>query len=789
MTTDDALPPPCSPAVDLNRDWLFGGRYVDGSQLRDFDDSCFTPVTLPHTVTALSWADWDPDSWQDVWIYRRHLDAARPPAGRIFVDFDGVLTDATVYLNGVPLGVHHGGYLPWSVELTGRLAAGDNVLAVAVDSRWLDVPPCGAPGGAASVDYLQPGGIYRDVTLRTVPDLFLRDVFVKPVDVLGPDRRVEVQATIDAADVPSGPAHLAATLWDGPRPLAAASAMVPVRDTGPTPAGLRIADIPPVALWSPEEPKLYLVEVTLSVPGRSPHTVLVRTGFRAVSFRVDGCYLNGRRHQLVGLNRHQLFPYLGMAAGWRLQRADAAILRRDLNCTIVRCSHYPPSPHFLDACDELGLMVWEEAPGWQYVGGRRWQDIAVGCVRDMVLRDRNRPSVVLWGTRLNETADHPGLYARTRRVARTLDGTRPTTGAMTAHSTRGWAEDVFGYDDYSRGRVGAPAKRALAKRTVAKLALSKPALRKRALRRPLRRVPYLVSEAVGALSGAPLYRWTDPAAVLAAQALLHARVHEAARADRRHAGLIGWCAVDYASHNGGERVWRGLKWPGVLDTFRVAKPAAAIYRAQVDPAAHPVILPVFYWDFGARSPADGPGPRALVATNCERLEVWVGGRHVVTGTPDRRHFGHLPYPPVVVDLMVDGTAAPELRIDGYLRGRLVATRRMSADPTGDRLKLVAGGGVLVADGGDATGVTFRAVDAYGNRRPHVDGDVRLSLSGPGRLIGDNPFPFGDYGGVGGIFVRSLLARAGDITVTARHETLGDAAVRMVAVAAGPASVG
>lgn len=778
MTTDDDMPSAAScraqAAVDLNRDWLFGGRYVEGSQRPDFDDSGFTPVTLPHTVVALSWADWDPATWQDVWIYRRHLDAPRPPAGRVFVDFDGALTDATVWLNGVPLGRHHGGYLPWSVELTGLLAPGDNVLAVAVDSRWLDVPPCGAPGGAASVDYLQPGGIYRDVTLRTVPELFLRDVFVKPVDVLGPNRGVEVQATIDADDPPRGPVRLTATVRDGARPLAAASATVPVRGIGPTPAALRVGDLPPVTLWSPEEPKLYLVEVTLSAPGRPPHTVRVRTGFRVVAFRVDGCYLNGRRHQLVGLNRHQLFPYLGMAAGSRLQRADAAILRHDLNCTIVRCSHYPPSPHFLDACDEMGLMVWEEAPGWQYVGGRRWRELAVANVRDMVLRDRNRPSVVLWGTRLNETTDHRDLYARTRRVARTLDGTRPTTGAMTAHSTRGWAEDVFGYDDYSRRRLGAATKRLATKRV---------------LRRPLRGVPYLVSEAVGALSGAPRYRWTDSVEVLATQARLHGLAHGAARADRRYAGVIGWCAVDYASHNGGDRLWRGLKWAGVLDTFRVAKPGAAIYRAQVDPAVRPVILPVFCWDFGAGSPARGPGRRALVATNCERLEVWVGDRHVGTGTPDRRQFGHLPYPPVVMDLVVDGTSAPELRIDGYVRGRLVTTRRMSADPAGDRLELAAGSAVLVADGGDAVGVTFRAVDAHGNWRPHVRGEVRLSVSGPGRLVGDNPFPFGEYGGVGGMFVRSLPDRTGAIEVTARHATLGVAAVRMVAVAADRRSVG
>src|SRR5262249_14686256 len=145
-----------------------------------------------------------------------------------------------------------------------------------------------------------------------------------------------------------------------------------------------------------------------------------------------------------GLNRHQLFPYTGMAAPARLQRRDAEILRYELNCNMVRCSHYPQSPHFLDACDELGLMVWEELPGWQQLGDHRWQDFVVQNARDMVVRDRSRPSVVIWGTRLDETPNSHALYARTRRVARYLDGSRPTSGATLQHSTSGWGEDVFG---------------------------------------------------------------------------------------------------------------------------------------------------------------------------------------------------------------------------------------------------------------------------------------------------------------------------------------------------------
>jgi beta-galactosidase len=527
---------------------------------------------------------------------------------------------------------------------------------------------------------------------------------------------------------------------------------------GQSTATLSLGPLPDITLWSPDTPKLYTVRATLTAPGQPPHTAEVRTGFREARFTPDGFFLNGERLPLFGLNRHQLFPYLGHAGPARLQRRDAEIIRTELNCTMVRCSHYPQSPHFLDACDELGLLVWAEAPGWQYVGDPDWQDLAAANVHDMIVRDRSRPSVIVWGTRLNETAAHPALYARTGRLARDLDGSRPTAGAMVTQSTEDWAEDVFGYDDY-HGRDG-----------VAELLP------------PLDGVPYLVSEAVGALSGPPTYRWTDPAAALAAQARLHAQVHAIARSDPRYAGLLGWAAIDYASLNGGNRIWAALKTPGVLDTFRVAKPGAALYRSQADPRVRPVLIPVFCWD----AELDGPGADAMIATNCDRLEVYAGEHHVATGTPDRERFGALARPPVFVDLSgvrpgpdLSGVRpGPDLRIDGYLGGRLAATVRMSADRARDRLALAADHAQLDADGSDATRITFRAVDEHGNQRLRVAGEVRLSLAGPAVLIGDNPFPLGRYGGAGGAFVRSLPGRAGTVTVTASHSFLGQNALTL-----------
>jgi beta-galactosidase len=754
------------PRFEFNQSWLFGGEYADGAAEPGFDDSGFARVTLPHTVVPLAWGNWDHRAWERRWIYRRHFDGAQLTGagaaggtggtpdlpGRVFADFDGVMTNATVVLNGTTVTQHEGGYLPFSAELTGSLVAGDNVLAVIVDARWLDVPPSGGRSGAAAVDYLQPGGIYRDVALRVVPEVFLADVFARPADVLDPSRSVQVQATIDASVVPADPVQVTAEVLDGTRRLAGVTAAVPVRAAGQTVAQLTITGLGEIELWSPETPRLYTVRTRLEPPGAAPHVHEVRTGFREAEFRLDGFYLNGARREIFGLNRHQLFPYTGMAAPARLQRRDAEILRHDLNCTMVRCSHYPQSPHFLDACDELGLMVWEEAPGWQYVGGAAFQAIVEQNVRDMVVRDRSRPSVILWGTRLNETANKVRLYERTRQIADELDGSRQTSGGMNRYSRRHWAQDVYGYDDYHSDGGHAT------------------------LRPPLPGVPYLITEAVGALDGAPMYRWTDTSAVLAVQGRMHAEVHDIARSRASYAGLLAWCGIDYASLNGSGRIWQNLKWPGVLDTFRVPKPGAGFYQSQVSPQVRPVIAPMFFWDFGAGSPAAGPGPGSLIATNCDRLELYLAGQHLATAMPDRRNYPSLAYPPAVADLTVDGGGLPELRIDGYLGDQHVATVRMSADPARDRLSLTAEDTALAADGSDATRLTFRALDAYGHQRPHVTGSVALELTGPATLLGDNPFPFAEYGGVGGAFVRSLPGQTGAVQVTARHRALGDATV-------------
>ncbi|HEY5909333.1 MAG TPA: glycoside hydrolase family 2 TIM barrel-domain containing protein [Verrucomicrobiae bacterium] len=756
---------PASRIIRLDEDWRFGGKFSAAAKEKAFDDTSFSRILLPHCVAPLSWQNWSPDQWSDVWVYRRHFDVpGEPKEQRVFLDFGGVMTGAIPFLNGQSLPAHLGGYLPFGYEITGRLVPGDIVLALAVDGQWQNVPPDGSPRGPAAVDYLQPAGIHRPVSLRVVPQVFIRDVFAKPVNVLSAGRRVEVACTLDAAVVPTRPVRLNAELLHRGRVLASATGDARLEEAGETTVTLTLSRLGDVSLWEPETPSLYEVVVTLLINDRPWHDYRTRIGFRDARFEVDGFFLNGRRFQIFGLDRHEIYPYAGAAMPPRVKRRDAEILRHEFNCNFVRCSHYPQSEAFLDACDELGLMVWEEIPGWQYIGDQSWQDLAVRDVTDMVRRDRNRPSIVIWGVRINESPNNPEFYQRTKAAAKALDGSRPTSGAMNRYSTKDWLQDVYAFDDYHSAPDG----------TVG-------------VREPLPGVPYFLAEGVGQFAYGPgkggfgrKYRRAGELELQQQQAIWHAQIHDRAQNYPRIAGVVAWCGFDYSSL---VNPYNAVKCPGVADVFRIPKLGAAFYQAQVDPKVRPVIQPDFYWDFGPKSPS-GPGDRAVIFSNCDRLEMHIDGKPRETLLPDRENYPHLKYPPFIANLALEGSRQPELRIDGFLGQTRVLSRSFSSDATKDQLWLKADDASLIADGIDATRLVFRAVDKFGAPRPFVGGEVALEASGPGVIVGDNPFRWDESGGAGAVWIKTLRGQTGRIRVTATHAVLGRRSVQIAARAAG-----
>lgn len=714
--------------LPINRNWRYSPRAVAGFEASDFDDHGFERVVVPHTNRLLPWHGFDEHESQFVSSYRRRFKLPASAKGRrVFVDFEGVMTAATVWINGRRLGEYRGGYTPFSFELTQHVAwTGDNVLAVSVDStERADIPPFGN-----IVDYLTFGGIYREVALRIVPASSIDNVFAQPREVMSERPGLDVHCDLLAADADL---TLEATLLDGERALASTRAAASgARST------LKLDGLAGITRWDLKRPKLYRVQVRLWRGQQLLDEVERRIGFREARFTAEGFRLNGEVLKLRGLNRHQTYPFMGAAVAARGQRQDALTLKRQLKANIVRTSHYPQSRHFLDACDEIGLLVLEEIPGWQHIGDAGWKDLSVDNVERMIRRDWNHPSIILWGVRINESKDDHDFYARTNALAHRLDPSRATCGIRYFQGSE-FLEDVFTMNDFEFPLM-APSRAA-----------------------------YINTEFVGHTFPT---KSTDNAARLTEHMLRHARIHDQLASNPQFAGGLGWCAFDYNTH-GNFGAGDHICYHGVSDIFREPKPAAGFYRSQCEPDDEVVLEPAFHWctadDFQWLK-------KVMFCSNCEALRIFVGEQLVTELQPDRAQFPHLPHPPFTIDLYsaVNDTDR-ELRVEGLIGGRVVIQRRWSGKSVDRRFELRADSTGLVADGADLTRVVFRVTDEFGELKPYATGAIAFTLTGPATLIGDNPFAL--VGGLGAVWVRAG-ERTGVVTLTARHPVLGSQSVRI-----------
>ena len=732
--------------LPINRNWRYHPALPEGFEARTFDDSGFEKVVLPHTNRRLPWHSFDEKSYEFVSAYRRHFRLPPEAQGKhVFVDFEGVMTASTVWINGQKLGEYKGGYTPFSFELTPHLDWNrDNVLAVAVDSSERpDIPPFGY-----EIDYLTFGGIYREVVLRIVPGTFVENIFTKPKDVLTDHPIVDVDCHIQHLEPSRRPLSLEVEIRDGEQSIAKAVQKIPASDAKPEPVvhTVHLEKFPAVKLWDLKDPHLYTVHVRL-LDGKSVlDEDFRRFGFRHAEFTDHGFELNGKVIKLRGLDRHQTFPFVGQAMPARVQRRDADILRKNLKCNIVRTSHYPQSRHFLDRCDEIGLLVLEEIPGWQHIGDEAWKALSVDNVQRMITRDWNHPSIILWGVRINESKDDHDFYTKTNAVAHQLDPTRQTGGIRYFQKSE-FLEDVFTMNDF-----GFPLM-------------------------PPNHPRYLNTEFVGHTFPT---KTIDNVERLREHTLRHARIHNQLASNPQYAGGIGWCAFDYNTHGNfgsGDRIC----YHGVTDIFREPKPAAGFYKSQCDPEEEIVLEPAFHW---ARGDESIGFTKAVVCSNCDHLKFYIDGKLVIEVDPDKQEFQYLKYSPFVVSLGELFHHWGDLRIEGYRDGKKVITRNMSGKGVDEKFALVADDTSLVADGADTTRVVLRVMDEFGNIRPFAADPVKLELDGPGELIGDNPFSL--VGGTGAVWIRTK-EEAGTAKLTATHPYLGKQEVTFEIAAAQPES--
>ena len=519
--------------IALNNNWEFTTEWNE--DFLRWRDGSNEKVRIPHTVKELPLHYINEKDYQMISGYRRKISIPKKADGkRIFLQFDGAAHIATVYVNGIELMTHKGGYTAFRVEITNHVIAGEKCeVAVKLDSTENPtVPPFGFV-----IDYLTYGGIYRPVWLDIEEKDFISDIFISTPSL----DTVHVITTID------GDENLEKTIR--------------VKELDGTVVGEKITDknditlrVPDPKLWNCDNPNLYICEVSLA----NGSVKTARFGFRLAEFRADGFYLNGLRMVMRGLDRHQNYPYVGYAVSDSLQVEDARILKEELCCNAVRTSHYPQSQAFIDACDEKGLLVFTEIPGWQHIGDLEWKKVACQHVREMILQYRNHPSIVLWGVRINESQDDDEFYTATNKIAHELDPTRPTSGVRYIEKSH-LLEDVYAFNDFSH--TG-----------------NNPGARKKKDITPDVKKSFLISEANGHMFPTKSF---DKWSLRQEHALRHARVMNAALGSGEHAGVFQWCMFDYATHKdfgSGDRVC----YHGVMDMFRNPKLASAVYAMQGD---------------------------------------------------------------------------------------------------------------------------------------------------------------------------------------------------------------
>ena len=784
---------------DWNDGWQFTPVFDPAIVRPESPELELEEVRLPHTVKTLPYNYCNENDYQKLSGYRREFFAPREWEGRtVLLTFGAVAHDATVFCNGRRVFHHSCGYTAFTVDLTSALHLGQkNVVAVRCDSREdLNIPPFGG-----QMDFLTYGGICRAVCLDVKETAYLRDIFIETkaeggfriyTATVGETVGCTLQAEIRS---PSG----SRAFYTGELSLPITGALNSVHP------------------WSIEHPTLYTLTVRLIRPGTGglPDRALdeksCRFGFRTLQFVAGGLYLNGQRVELRGLNRPQSYAYQGYAMPDSIQRLDAQLLKKQLGCNAVRLT-MPPSPAFLDACDELGLLVFVEMPGWQYVGDDIWKAQALQNCREMVCQCRSHPSIFLWGVRVCGSADDESFYKRTNETVRRLDPTRPTAGTRSTRRSQ-LLEDVYAYADYSyHGRgVGCEARTAVT---------------------PDTRKGYLISEFEGAQFPAKPF---DDEPHRLAQALRYAAVLNDTIAQQGVAGSFGWCMTDYNTHRefgSGDRI----SYQGVMDMFRSPKLSAAVYASQKTPRSpSDIVLEIS----SSMALGDHPGGFAGACwafTNAESLRLYRDNDFVAEFTPDRRgRFAALPHPPIEIHDFVglllekyegiDRTAAPqvaailnEMRRDSMelsplSRARMYSLRlswnelvqlyykyigvlgspaavyRFEAVWHGRAVRTVVKEPVqsvrlectvhnpILTDGPtwDCAAVSLRAIDQNGNLLPYCGEAVQLSVEGPLRILGPSVVPL--RGGMAGTYL-ATTGEAGPAKLHCRMEGALDTEVSL-----------
>jgi len=800
--------------IYLNEDWKFAKEYSDILLYLYIDDSNLEKVRLPHTCKELPYNCFDENDYQMVCGYRRTLRVLEAWQGKdVFFTCEGAAHKTVLYVNGCEVYTHNCGYTAFTVEISQHLVYGqENLIVLKVDSREsLNVPPFGFV-----IDYMTFGGVYRDVYLDVKEKQHVKDVFVKTQPCIEGKGTALCSVEVTEASMTdnNGDKMSIRGLF-----IRKETDCCPFVENEPYALPVQVferelteskfeveLELENVKSWSVDEPYLYdLIFELIDKEENVKDTYVVTFGFRSVEFKADGFYLNGKKVKIRGLNRHQSYPYVGYAMPESMQKQDADILKYELGCNAVRTSHYPQSHYFINRCDELGLLVFMEIPGWQHIGDEEWKKQACDNVKDMILQYRNHPSIMIWGVRINESLDDDAFYVETNRIAHDLDDTRQTGGVRNFRKSH-LLEDVYTYNDFVHNgiKAGCEPKKNITSDT------SK---------------GYLITEYNGHMYPTKSFDWEERRLE---HALRHGRVLDAVGKEKNIAGSFGWCMFDYNTHKdfgSGDRIC----YHGVTDMFRNPKLAASVYAAQQEEKT--VLEVSSSMDIGEH-PATNLG-KVYMFSNADSIKMYKNGHFIKEYKQSDSTFDGMAHGPILVDDFIGDMLETDegfskkkskllvnilnyIAIHGYQTiplhiiwkmvravvqyrmkpmdivnlyfkyignwGETATSYRFEAMKDGDVVKTIVKepmrklhletkvSHTKLREGNsyDVASVRVRAVDENDNLMPYFQQPIKVEIEGPLTIIGDDVISL--IGGMGGFYVKTT-GEKGSATVRLTHSQM------------------
>ena len=768
--------------LNMNTGWAFHRGEVESGGQPGLDDSGWIAATIPHIMQLEKKHCGGDIIYDGVGWYRRTF---RVPSQykdkQIKISFEGVMNACEVYLNGQKISAHRGGYVGFVTDITTRINWDrDNLLAVRVSAEYDPLTPPGKP--QAGMDFYYYSGIYRDVEMVISDPLHITHaleeeevagggIFVT-YPVVGKEKAVtHVKAHVRNEGKRKRKAQLRTQLIDKSGKIVACQ-LTPFRLSAGEAIHLeQNLEIVHPSLWHPYDPNLYTLQNEIVENGKVVDCHTESIGIRTIAYTRDGgFYINGESLYLRGANRHQAFAHIGDAAANSMQERDVIDLKRG-GCNAVRAAHYPQDPAFLAACDKYGLLVVECIPGWQYFKNdstfiSRLYEVG----KQMIRRDRNHPSVILWETALNESR-YPAEIARNLYAIAHIEypgDQMYTAGDYFGHADRVDCFDVF-YKQVSRFPKDGDV---------------------------------MSNYPEDQIAVKPLFcrEWGDGVGEKPRVSLMENEEEQLKQCRGRFLQLNGhgyfdWCMLDANPRMGGHFLWsyndyaRGAEqetmFCGIVDINRYPKFSYYMMQSMRDKEiSQPGLYDgpmVFIASQNTASRYVSSVNEITVFSNCDEVRLFrnhhlIGKQMRKERTPLYRSIVEKGGSPCYV--FNAGTyEAGELVAEGIVDGKVVATHsvRTPEQPRQVKIWLKEENIQPVADGSDMIPVYFKVCDSNGTLVNTSDVRIHISVSGEGSLIGDGIERIGinpqlAEGGVGYALIRTTC-RPGKIHISVTADGL------------------